>query len=271
MTSTFETRPGPSILDGELLGLDATGRIDFTAIRRRSPRGPRPGEDFKIVFAAFDLLALGTDDLRSHPYHDRRAELDQLLHNAPAAITTVPATQDLPSTLAWLSAPGVEGLVLKRTDAPYRPGKPAGGWLKWRERHPVDLIVVGVTATDPAHQALVLAQPNHAGRLRPVAVTLPIGTVLRAEIAPLLHPEGDVRDLPEPVVGLPGSGHRGRYLPVLPEVVLEVQADQARPEWGRFRHHVRASRIRYDMTPADVLPTESARAAEPPAGTVKRT
>ncbi|MFJ9448014.1 hypothetical protein ACIRRH_40235 [Kitasatospora sp. NPDC101235] len=127
----------------------------------------------------------------------------------------------------------MEGLVLKRTDAPYRPGKPAAGWLKWRERHPVDLIVVGVTATDPAHQALVLAQPNHTGRLRPVAVTLPIGNALRAEIAPLLHPEGDVRDLPQTVVGLPGSGHRGRYLPVLPEVVLEVQADQATPEWGR--------------------------------------
>ncbi|MFH8386986.1 ATP-dependent DNA ligase [Kitasatospora sp. NPDC018058] len=249
---------GPAILDGELLALDATGAIDFTAIQRRSPRGPRAGENFKIVFAAFDLLALGTTDLRPRPYHERRAELEQLLRNAPATLTTVPAAQDLPSALAWLPTPGVEGLVLKRTDAAYQPGKTASGWLKWRERHPLDLVVVGVTATDPAHQALVLAQPNHAGRLRPVAVTLPIGPALRTEIAPLLHPEGDVRDLPETVVGLPGAGRRGRYLPVLPEVVLEVRADQATPEFGRFRHHVRAGRIRYDMTPADVLPMRSA-------------
>ncbi|MFB7673203.1 hypothetical protein ACFC26_17515 [Kitasatospora purpeofusca] len=245
---------GPAILDGELLALDAAGTIEFTAIQRRSPRGPRPGEDFTIIFAAFDLLARGKVDLRSRPYHHRRTELEHLLHNGPSTITAVPATRDLPTALAWLPAPGVEGLVLKRTDAPYRPGRTATSWLKWRERHPVDLIVIGVTATDPAHQALVLAQPNANGRLRPVAVTLPVGAALRTEIAPLLHPEGEVRDLPQTVEGLPGSGHRGRYLPVLPEVVLEVQADQEAPEFGRFRHRVRADRIRYDMAPADVRP-----------------
>ncbi|MER6399335.1 hypothetical protein ABT263_25305 [Kitasatospora sp. NPDC001603] len=154
---------GPAILDGELIALNpTTGTIDFTAIQRRSPRGPRPGEDFMIAFADFDPLALGTSDLRSRPYHERRAELERLLQSAPAAITAVLTTQDLQSALAWLPAPGVECLVLKRKDSPYRPGKTAAGWLKWRERHPIDLIVVGVTAATPARQALVLAQPSPA-------------------------------------------------------------------------------------------------------------
>jgi ATP-dependent DNA ligase len=246
----------PAIIDGELLAVNELGEIEFGKLQRRSPLGPRSRDDFSVTVAAFDALARGAEDLRPLPQTARRQHLLGLLEASSPLIRPVPTTGDPSAALAWLSTPGVEGAVLK-PDAAYRPGRASGGWLKWRRTHTVDLIVTGVTATAPAHQALVLSLPDHTGRLRAVAVTLPIGTKLRSEVAPLLHPVGDVQELPGIVAGLPGSPPV-RYVPVLPEVVVEVEADQKAPtEWGRFRHNPRLVRVRTDLTPDQVAAATS--------------
>ena len=120
--------------------------------------------------------------------------------------------------------------------------------MKWRQRHTIDAAVIGVTGTTPAAQAFVLGRPR-AGRIRPVGVSLPVGGELRRAAAPLLHPAGNtMRELPGTVGGLPGADPI-LYLPVLPEIVVELQVDQLRPEFGRYRHRPRVLRIRGDLTP----------------------
>ncbi|MGF1427096.1 hypothetical protein ACQRUO_11430 [Kitasatospora sp. LaBMicrA B282] len=250
----------PAIIDGEILAVNSRGDIEFGKLQHRSPRGPRASDDFSISFAAFDALARDAEDLRPLPQTARRRHLLDLLATSSPLIRPVPTTGDPSAALAWLSTPGVEGAVLK-PDAAYRPGR-AGGWLKWRRTHTIDLIVTGVTATAPAHQALVLSLPDHAGRPRAVAVTLPIGSRLRSQIAPLLHPVGKARELPGVVGGLPGS-RPVRYVPVRPEVVVEVQADQVAPtEFARFRHRPRVLRVRAELHPMQLSaapdPDESA-------------
>ncbi len=242
----------PAIIDGELLAVNADGQIEFAKIQSRSPKGPRSRDTFTMQLACFDLLAARTTDLRPQPYDVRRSRLLEVLEESTPAVRPVPVLRDPKQALGWLDTPGVEGVVLK-PNTPYRGGE-ASGWLKWRRRHTVDLIVVGVTNTEPARQALVLAQPDPTGRLRTVGVTLPIGAAMRAQIAPLLHPAGDLRELPGVVAGLPGSP-RVPYVPVSAEIVVEVEADQDAPrEFGRFRHNPRLVRLRLDVSPADVAP-----------------
>ncbi|MFB8243275.1 hypothetical protein ACFC58_42750 [Kitasatospora purpeofusca] len=73
-------------------------------------------------------------------------------------------------------------------------------------------------------------------------MSLPLPAPLRAELAGLLRPAGDrLAELPGTVGGLPGSPPIP-YLPVAPEIVVEVLADQDRPEFGRYRHRPRVTR-----------------------------
>ncbi|MEV4190720.1 hypothetical protein [Streptomyces toxytricini] len=118
--------------------------------------------------------------------------------------------------------------------------------MKWRRRHTAEAVVIGVTGTAPARQALVLGR-MWAGRMRAVGVSLPVGDRLRAAVAPLLHPTGEqIRALPGTIGGLPGA-EPIPYLPVMPEVVVEIEAD-GRLEFGRYRHRPRVRRVRGDLT-----------------------
>ncbi|MER5302233.1 ATP-dependent DNA ligase [Streptomyces lasiicapitis] len=244
-----------AVLDGELVAvLDDGSGVSFGRLQSRAGgRGPKRGADFTVHVALFDVLAVGDTDLRRRPYRDRRVELLGLLEGGPPTLRAVPATADAGQALEWVGAlDGVEGLVGK-TNGPYVAGR-ASGWVKWRQRHSTEAIVIGVTGRTPATQALVLGR-WHAGRMRAVGVSLPLGAALRAAVAPLLHAAGaGMRELPGTVGGLPGADPVS-YLPVEPEVVVEIEVDQERLEFGRYRHRPRVRRVRGDLTP-DLLGEE---------------
>ncbi|MEU7158915.1 ATP-dependent DNA ligase [Streptomyces chrestomyceticus] len=247
------------VLDGELLAVTDDGEISFGRLQTRAGRGPKRGADFTVHVAVFDVLAIGDrTDLRPRPYRERRAQLLELLEGGPPQIRPVPATTDLGEALRWVGAlGGVEGIVSK-PDKPYTAGRAGSGWLKWRRRHTLDVAVLGVTGTTPATQALVLGLPRSRGALRAVGVSLPLPAALRHQLAGLLHPQdgGARSELPGTVGGLPGSPPIF-YLPVRPDVVVEIEADQAAPtEWRRFRHRPRVVRVREDLA-VDELPVTS--------------
>ncbi|GAA1112006.1 hypothetical protein JBF12_41295 [Streptomyces javensis] len=258
-----------AVLDGELVAVLADGSgVAFDRLQSRAGgRGPRRGADFTVHVAVFDVLAIGDTDWRPHPYAERRAELVHLLDGGPATLRPVPATADVPEALEWVGAlAGVEGLVCKRADGRYAEGL-RSGWLKWRQRHTTEAVVIGVTGTTPATQALVLGRPR-SGRMRAVGVTLPLGDRLRQAVAPLLRAASDeMRELPGTVGGLPGADPVP-YLPVVPEVVVEIEVDQERLEFGRYRHRPRVRRIRGDLTPelVDEMPLRRGLAPSRPGG-----
>ncbi|MFJ9460817.1 hypothetical protein ACIRST_37835 [Kitasatospora sp. NPDC101447] len=117
----------------------------------------------------------------------------------------------------------------------------------------ITLVRVNTPSVTPATQAAVLSRPGHDGRLRPVAVSLPLGRDLRGALAPLPHPASDHAELPGTVGGLPGSPPIP-YLPVRPEVVVEIETDQAQPEFGRYRHRPRITRVRAELHPMQLTP-----------------
>ncbi|MBO1336181.1 ATP-dependent DNA ligase [Streptomyces sp. VRA16 Mangrove soil] len=188
VAAATELAPG-TVLDGEVV-VWHDGRTDFAAVQRRAAaasaaRARTLARELPASYAAFDLLAEGGADLRGLPYSERRDRLVRLLAPLGPPLQAVPSTTDRDTALTWyetLPATGVEGLVAKRLDGPYRGGRRV--WRKLRHSDTHDAAVIGFTGPHTAPRALVVALPGDG---TPV-LTTPLGAGLRAEAAALLPP-----------------------------------------------------------------------------------
>ena len=110
------------LIDGEAVIIGDDGTHDFRALRSRGR---------KAMLVAFNLLELDGDDLRSLPLIARKRRLARLIGRAkrPAIQYGEHLTGDGPTVFAHVSKLGLEGVVSKRADAPYRSG-PSRTWLK---------------------------------------------------------------------------------------------------------------------------------------------
>jgi bifunctional non-homologous end joining protein LigD len=106
------------VVDGEAVILCADGVSDFDALHS----GKHPGE---VQLCAFDVLALDGDDLRDLPLSMRKANLERLLRGRPDGIFSNPFETGAigPELFRAACSMGLEGLVSKRSDRPYRGGK----------------------------------------------------------------------------------------------------------------------------------------------------
>ena len=138
-----------AILDGEIVAVDQTGRPSFTRLQRRWPQQRRPQPELlrevPVRLLAFDLLALDGRDLRSHPYERRRELVDALMVVDKSPVLTIPPNLTAVSPAAMLEVAAshqVEGIVTKRLDSPYRPGR-TRLWIKSPVRATCELVIVG--------------------------------------------------------------------------------------------------------------------------------
>ena len=119
------------VIDGEAVVLGVDGISDFDALVSRK-------HDDEVQLYAFDLLALEGDDLRSLPLSMRKANLARLLARRPEGIFVAPFEQGEigPDLFRKACEFGLEGLVSKRVDRPYRAGR-SPDWIKVKNRkHP---------------------------------------------------------------------------------------------------------------------------------------
>jgi DNA ligase-1 len=138
----------PAAIDGELL-IMREGRVQpFNVLQQRLNRKAVTAKlqtEFPAHLRAYDLLAENGDDLRELPFAQRRARLETLVTAiGDARIDISPmvpfatwpeliaARADPASAGAAADAEAVEGVMLKRCDAPYVPGRPKGPWWKWK-------------------------------------------------------------------------------------------------------------------------------------------
>jgi DNA ligase-1 len=149
----------PGAIDGELLVL-REGRVQtFNVLQQRLNRkvvSPKLMKEFPIHLRAYDLLSDGDNDLREHPFAERRAKLEAFvakLDDPRVDLSpTIPFTDwdaltaaraDPASAGAGEDSEAVEGVMLKRRDAPYLPGRPKGQWWKWkRDPHIIDAVLM---------------------------------------------------------------------------------------------------------------------------------
>jgi bifunctional non-homologous end joining protein LigD len=118
-------------IDGEAVVLGVDGISDFNALHSRK-------HDHEVQLYAFDILAMGGDDLRALPLLIRKANLEQLLARRPDGITVAPYERGEigPDLFRAACRMGLEGLVSKHRDRPYRGGRQKF-WIKVKNRrHP---------------------------------------------------------------------------------------------------------------------------------------
>lgn len=135
-----------TVLDGEIIATDATGRPSFGRLQQRMHVGaPSPGllAEVPVAYVVFDLLWHDGEDLTGRPYHERRDRLEAL--GLDVGAWRVPAVHPGQGRelLAATRARGLEGIVAKRLDAPYRPGGRTGAWLKFKHSVAQELVIGG--------------------------------------------------------------------------------------------------------------------------------
>jgi bifunctional non-homologous end joining protein LigD len=151
--------PRTMILDGEAVVLDDQGRSDFSALQKAVGRnGSRNSSE--AIFYAFDLLYLDGHDLTRLGQHERRQMLADLLDGHEGAIKFSESIDaDGPELLKQACALGLEGIIAKHADRPYRSGR-TGDWLKIKCVQSNSFAVVGYepsTAMPGAIARLLLA------------------------------------------------------------------------------------------------------------------
>ncbi|MGY1709701.1 non-homologous end-joining DNA ligase [Geodermatophilus sp. SYSU D00758] len=136
-----------AVLDGEVVALDPAGRPDFGVLQGRMHRtGPevaRMAAAAPVTYLVFDLLALDGDDLADLPYAERRARLDGLAPTGERWVTTPWFRGGGASVLAASRENGLEGVVAKRLDSPYRAGVRGPDWRKVKNLRTQAVVVGG--------------------------------------------------------------------------------------------------------------------------------
>ncbi|HET9242278.1 MAG TPA: DNA ligase D [Gaiella sp.] len=129
-------RTPSAVLDGEVCALDEDGSARFEALQ--SGRG-------RLVLMVFDLLELDDEPVHTRPLVERRELLEELLDPSVDGVRLTPAFEDGQALLDAARAQGLEGVVAKRADAPYRPGRRTPEWRKVKLRSQEDFPIVGYT------------------------------------------------------------------------------------------------------------------------------
>ena len=270
--------PERCIVDGEVVIVGPAG-LDFEALLLRiHPAASRVAllaAQTPASFVAWDLLALDDDDLRETPQAVRRSRLETALGEPVPPIHLTPATRDRATAVDWFDrfeGAGLDGVIAKRLDAPYQPGKRA--MLKLKHRRTADCVVAGFRwhKNGPGTHvgSLLLGLYDDGGHLHHVGITSSFSWDRRAELvqelAPLRvnasqdHPWGEWAEWAaagsadasgQRLPGATSRWNRGKDLswePLRPERVVEVAFDHLQGD--RFRHATTFVRWRPDKPPS---------------------
>ena len=271
------TLPERCVVDGEIIIVGTDG-LDFEALLLRiHPAASRVrllAAQAPASFVAWDLLALSDQDLRHAPLAVRRQQLEQVLAGAAPPVHLSPATRDRGLAEDWFrrfEGAGLDGVMAKRLDAPYRAGERT--MIKVKHARTADCVVAGFRwhqkgiGTMVGSLLLGLYDDNHTLHHVGVAAAFPnsVRKQLVAELAPLRenalegHPWRNWMAVQEEASAtgqrLPGATsrwNRGKDLswePLRPERVCEVAYDHM--QGSRFRHAAQFLRWRPDKRPQD--------------------
>jgi len=138
------------ILDGEVVAFDEGGRPSFERLQSRMHLGSdsqvrRRMREVPVVYVAFDLLWLEGHSTLDLPYRDRRRLLEQLELDGPSWRTPAHREGDGQALLEASREQDLEGIVAKRLDSAYEPGRRSSAWIKVKNHGAQDVVVGGYT------------------------------------------------------------------------------------------------------------------------------
>ncbi|HEY1776983.1 MAG TPA: ATP-dependent DNA ligase [Solirubrobacteraceae bacterium] len=237
---------GNYVLDGEIVIDSADGGEEFGSLQLRlhpaASRIERLAREMPASYVAFDVLEFDGVELLAQPFSARRQALERIAGVRRSELVHDPARAE-----RWLEQ--AEGVVAKRLDAAYAPGKRTA-MIKVKRLRTIDCVVVGYRpGTDrQTVGSLILGLYEPDGALRPVGHTSAFSAkrkrALPGELAPY-------------ETGARGSGAPSRWtadrdlewVALRPELVVEVSYDHISD--GRIRHGTKIVRWREDKAPRD--------------------
>ncbi|MFL5836146.1 MAG: DNA ligase D [Solirubrobacteraceae bacterium] len=138
----------PAILDGEIVAFDAEGRPSFERLQSRmhlvsDAAVRRAVRDVPIAYVLFDVLYLDGRQLCARPYQERRELLESLDLRGPHWQTPAYRTADADALLRFSAERGLEGVVAKRIDSRYEPGRRSAAWIKVKNKRNQTVLIGG--------------------------------------------------------------------------------------------------------------------------------
>jgi ATP-dependent DNA ligase len=255
--------PERCVVDGEIV-IAQQGRLDFEALQMRlhpaESRVRKLATETPAEFVAFDLLALGDEDLTSTPFAQRRVMLEK--HLTPTdAVHLTPATEDVGTAKQWFAdfeGAGLDGVIAKPVDLTYRQDERV--MFKIKHERTADCVLAGFRwhKSGPIVGSLLLGLYDETGALRHIGVAASFPMARRKELVDELAPLRDDAGTNHPWYAEKGWGPGGAtsrwnagkdlsFEPLRPELVVEVAYDYM--EGSRFRHTAQFRRWRPDRDP----------------------
>src|SRR5881398_3513006 len=184
------------VIDGEIV-IVGVGGLDFEALLLRiHPAASRVkllAAQAPASFVVWDLLALGNEDLRPMPLAVRRERLEQALADAASSVHLSPATRDRSRAEDWFrrfEGAGLDGVMAKRLDAPYRAGERT--MIKVKHARSADCVIAGFrwhkTGAGTMVGSLLLGLYDEHGTLHHVGVTAAFTSAMRKRLVADLAP-----------------------------------------------------------------------------------
>jgi ATP-dependent DNA ligase len=279
--------PSGCVIDGEIVIATPKG-LDFDALQLRlhpaASRVAKLAKEIPSSFVAFDLLAVDGGDIMAVPQSERRSGLERLLAHAKPPVHVTPMTRDRATARDWhtrFEGAGLDGVMVKPSDAAYQPGKRA--MIKVKHARTADCVVSGFRwykGHDDAVGSLLLGLYDDRDKLHHVGVTSSFTLARRKELARELEPlrKGALENHPwkerHPTAQSPRGGDPGwavgeahmsqrmpggqsrwsagkdlSWEPLRIERVCEVKYDHMQGD--RFRHAAVFLRWREDKAPRD--------------------
>ena len=161
-----------AVLDGEIVAFDDAGRPSFGRLQHRmhiasESQARRLAKTTPVVYVVFDLLWLDGHSLMALPYADRRELLAELDLNGANWQTPDNVVGNGRALLDISAQQGLEGVVAKRLDCPYEPGRRSRNWLKIKNKQRGEFVIVGWLPGEGRRKerigALLVAQEGDRG------------------------------------------------------------------------------------------------------------
>ena len=254
VVAAFARLPDETIIDGEIVAIDESGRPSFSRLQNFSANAKA------ITFYAFDMPMWKGEDLRTQPLDKRRELLlTKAMPKLPAIHFSDSFDADAEKMISAVRAQGLEGLVAKRRDSLYEPGRRNSAWVKMRIGGGQEFVIGGYTPSPKNFDAVLVGyfrgnKLMFASRVRNGFVPALRASVFR-KFKGLESRKCPFANLPESQKGRWGEGLTAADMEkcvwLKPKLVAAIEY----AEWTPANHlrHSRFVALREDKDPRQVI------------------
>lgn len=246
-----------AVIDGEIVALNAEGCPSFQVLQNRKSLG----RGWSIVYYAFDLLNLEGQDLQRLPLHERKAKLQKLIGRSSSG--TIRYNADLAGSaetiLRTIKAAGLEGVIAKQKDSPYRAGARVSSWLKFKLVRAQEFVIGGYKPDGNSFQSIL---PGYyegkrlifAGKVRQ-GFNPTVRARLFEQMRPLLAKTCPFANLPSSRKSHFGEGITPEEMSELCWLKPKLVAQVSFTEWTNYSllRHATFEGLRADKEPAEIV------------------